>query len=657
KQEIDQSSLSTCEIPILPFAELEIKRSIFRADVNGEKYRIPFSLQLKKPTAPTPETTILNGTLRLYPRNQPVTLKFTTNFNKNEGIHLSLQVPRVELPNFRVSDIDISIKNNLNNTSLQGHWTTRLAGRRDDFIWNRPLQQKWHLKADLDPDGAWQASLNSPNDGTVWELQKGDLTISANSPAIALKASGQGEKSDATGKITIQKPTLKSQQPDLDFKLPDLNLHSELQYKDSSGLAIETTLQFAGGTLQIPDYDLRVVGIAGTLPWHWPASRPTSERKGKLSCRKIFLDNLNLGHFSTSLQQQGEKILLKGCYDSALVAGLKMITDGHCELGQNGTLQAAATFAIPACKPAEPIALGKFSKSAADSTFDGSLSAHGRLSYKANEIRGSATAIVEEGIFRYDEKNLLCNGINCRLQFPELPSLRSAPDQRLVFDQLTAGNISCRDGCFAFRVESAETLLLEKSRISWCGGNIETQALRISPTIDHYQSTLHCDRLQLAKLLEQLGQIKAQGQGSVNGRIPVAWENGRITFDDGFLYSTPGVGGNIKVSGGEALTAGLPIASPQFAQLDLAREALKDYQYKWTKLGLNSEAEELILNLQFDGKPNLPLPFIYKKELGGFARVTAGSPGSHFQGISLDINLRLPLNQILRYKDIPTMIQ
>jgi hypothetical protein len=61
--------------------------------------------------------------------------------------------------------------------------------------------------------------------------------------------------------------------------------------------------------------------------------------------------------------------------------------------------------------------------------------------------------------------------------------------------------------------------------------------------------------------------------------------------------------------------------------------------------------------LQFDGKPNLPLPFVYKKELGGFARVTAGSPGSHFQGISLDINLRLPLNQILRYKDIPTMIQ
>ena len=240
---------------------------------------------------------------------------------------------------------------------------------------------------------------------------------------------------------------------------------------------------------------------------------------------------------------------------------------------------------------------------------------------------------------------------------PTLPSLRSAPDQKLFFDHLTAGNIICPGGALSFQVESEKTVLLEKSLISWCGGNIETQALRISPAIDHYQSTLYCDHLQLAELLKQLGQVEARGQGSVNGRIPITWKEGKITFDDGFLYSTPGTGGTIKINGGEALTAGLSTKDPQFAQLDLAREALKDYQYKWAKLGLNSEAEELILNLQFDGKPNRLLPFIYKKELGGFARVTAGSPGSHFQGISLDINLRLPLNRILQYKDLSTMIQ
>ncbi len=654
-KESNKSSPSPSKLPIPPFAELEIKRSVILSEAAGREYRIPFSLRLRKSTAPKPETTILNGTLMLYPRNQPITLKFTASLNEKEGIHLSLQVPKVDLLNCTVSDIDISIRNNPGNTSLQGHWTTRLAGRHGPFIWTKPLLKKWHLTANLDPQGDWKAHLDSPTDDSVWQLQKGELTITGNSPAITLNACGQEKKIVSATLLQLAKVHIKQQ--NLDLKLPELLLRGELRQKDSTTPSMAATLQFTDGTLEVADYDLQVLGIAGTLPWHWPANEQTAGRKGKLDCQKIFLQEFDLGRFAASLQQQENNVLLKGRYDCALIAGLKMLVKGQCGLDRNDSLQAAATFEIPACKPENPVALVKYVNSAGSSTIDGTLSAYGELSYKACGISGSATAVVEKALFRNDEKNLLCSGIGCRLQFPELPSLRSAPDQKLVFERLTAGNIICPGGTLSFQVESEKTLLLEKSRISWCGGNIETQALRISPAVDHYQSTLYCDRLQLAELLEQLGQVEARGQGSVNGRIPVTWEKGRITFDDGFLYSTPGAGGTIKISGGEALTAGLPTASPQFAQLDLAREALKDYQYQWAKLSLNSEAEELILNLQFDGRPNLPLPFVYKKELGSFVRVTAGSPGSLFQGINLDINLRLPLNRILQYKDLSTMIE
>jgi hypothetical protein len=91
--------------------------------------------------------------------------------------------------------------------------------------------------------------------------------------------------------------------------------------------------------------------------------------------------------------------------------------------------------------------------------------------------------------------------------------------------------------------------------------------------------------------------------------------------------------------------------------VDLAREALKDYAYSWAKLGLASEGEDFVMRLQFDGKPANPLPFVYKKEIGSFIRVEAGAQGSIFQGIGLDVNLRLPLNQLLQYKDIVNMIQ
>ncbi len=657
KQESDKSSPST-SLPTLPFAELEIERSVILTETAGREYRIPFSLRLKKSTAPKPETTILNGTLRLYPHNQPVTLKFTASVNgknEKEGIHLSLQVPKVDLPNFTVSDIDISIRNNPGNISLQGHWTTRLADRPDDIIWSKPLIKKWLLTADLDRHGGWEAHLNSPTDDTVWQLQKEELTITGNSPAITLKARSQGE--EIVSSILLELANTRIKHQSFDLELPELFLRGELRQEDSTAPSIATTLEFADGTLQADAYGLQVMGITGTLPWHWPANEQRADRKGKLDCQKILLAELELGRFAASLQQQGEKVLFKGRYNSSLISGLTMITEGQCGVDRNGSLQAAATFEIPAYKPENPVALGDFFNSAGGSTIDGTLSASGTLLYDVHRISGSASTIIKDALFRNHEKNLLCSGINCRLQLPALPSLRSAPEQKLVFDHLTAGNIICPGGDLSFQIESEKTVLLEKSRISWCGGNLETQALRISPAIDHYQSTLYCDRLQLAELLKQLGQVEAQGQGSLNGRIPITWKEGKITFDDGFLYSTPGTGGTIKISGGEALTAGLSTKGPQFTQLDLAREALKDYQYQWAKLGLNSEAKELILNLQFYGKPNRLLPFVYKKELGGFARVTAGSPGSHFQGISLDINLRLPLNRILQYKDLSTIIQ
>ena len=49
KQEIDKSSPSTFSIPILPFAKLEIKRSIILSEAAGRKYRIPSPSNSRNP--------------------------------------------------------------------------------------------------------------------------------------------------------------------------------------------------------------------------------------------------------------------------------------------------------------------------------------------------------------------------------------------------------------------------------------------------------------------------------------------------------------------------------------------------------------------------------------------------------------------------------
>ncbi len=740
-------------LPIPPFTELKIERSVINYEMNGKDYRIPFSLQLKKSIALKPGSPSLQGTLQILPRGTPITLKIKTTLDEEAKLHLKLKADAVDLLNFAdilqifptlklkgqlalnadadislapltleslkaklvwhnglmaynnfristtqslnsgpelkpendalvlnlqkkdpsaawqltinqiffgppfrpaISDINISAETASENIKLKGNCTTLLSGHFETFRWTKPLRKNWLFSAAVNQRGIWQANLESPADNASWKIEQGDLTISGNSPAISIKASGFREKGEIKCLLTLNKTAIKD--TNKYFNCPTIKAETNINL-DSATPQIRALLQFTDGTLQASDYALQIKGISGTLPLNWPVIGNTLRQKGKLGCRKIFFKDFEFGQFSASLQQQEKNILLKGRYESSLFDGLEIMTKGECELDRNGTLKATGSFKIPPFKPKKPINLGDFSKTANGNLLDGTFSANGTLSFDARGFSGNATVNAEDALFRNPEKNLGCTGILCRLHFPELPSLRSAPNQTLVFDQLTAGNIIFKGGNLAFQIESEKTLLLEKGRLAWCGGNIETQALRISPAVDHYQSTLYCDRLQLTELLEQLGEIEAQGQGSVNGRIPIAWENGKITFDDGFLYSTPGQGGTIKITDDNSLITGLPTSNPQFAQLDLAREALKDYQYQWTKMKLNSEADELILNLQFDGKPRLPLPFVYKKELGSFARVTANHPGSNFQGINLDINLRLPLNHLLQYKDLSTMLE
>lgn len=244
------------------------------------------------------------------------------------------------------------------------------------------------------------------------------------------------------------------------------------------------------------------------------------------------------------------------------------------------------------------------------------------------------------------------------LNFPDLPQIRSAPGQRISFSKLSLGDLIAEKGSVDFQIESARSFLIENIRFLWCDGHVETQSMRLSPGVEDYRITFYCDRLNLAKVLGQFGvAAAAEGRGSVNGRIPLHFANGKISFDDGFLYSTPGDGGKIRLTGTDTLTAGIPPNTPEHVQMQLASEALKDYDYSWARLNLTSQGEELLLQMQMDGKPAKTLPFVYRKDIGGFVKVEADVKGSTFQGIRLDVNFRLPLNQLLQYKGLINMMK
>jgi hypothetical protein len=379
--------------------------------------------------------------------------------------------------------------------------------------------------------------------------------------------------------------------------------------------------------------------------------------KGNISVTSLKYKGLKLGRLSSQIHQTATGFAFEGRHQSALFPRMKLKFSGESRIFADAPAAASVNFKVSRPADAPEIDLAKFYPDAKGARIKGRFQLDGDLALNNNGFSGMIHADFNNGTLLLGKNNLALEGIRMSISLPELPKLRSAPGQQIHFSRISLGDFVAQKGRIDFQIESARSILIEKMHFLWCDGNVETQSMRLSPGTEDYHITFYCDRLNLAKVLEQFGAAAAEGQGSVNGRIPLQYANGKIKFDDGFLFSTPGEGGKIHLSGTDILTAGIPPDTPQYVQMELAREALKDYDYTWAKLNITSQGEELLLQMQMDGKPAKTLPFVYSKDIGGFMKVEANAKGSKFQGIRLDVNFRLPLNKLLQYKELIEMIQ
>jgi hypothetical protein len=180
--------------------------------------------------------------------------------------------------------------------------------------------------------------------------------------------------------------------------------------------------------------------------------------------------------------------------------------------------------------------------------------------------------------------------------------------------------------------------------------------MRIVPGED-LEFILFCDRLNFAAILKQIQAAEASGEGTVNGRIPVKIRNKRLRIMDGFLYSSPGQGGNIKLGNSRILNSTADIQK-QAIDMAIAISALKDFNYDWAKLTLNSENRKLLVTLDLNGKPAKALNFGFDTDVGLYKTEEDSGYTAVFEGILFTINFSLPINRMLRYgKGINEMIK
>jgi len=692
---------------------LEIRNAALILKIKDRLYRVPFEIEI---TPDNSEYTLFDVAAWLYPRGQIIdsTGKFDLTRRR---IRLKTEISALDLGRFSdiirlAGDISASGKVNITTTtdlqfapfqifslnaalemqacqfklnnfqfqtldSISLH--TTLAGRYDhagnwQFTVNSQEDQKASAKTARFRFNRYEVASDIPLIEVSGRTKKDRVTaaytiILADArmdsgseiiqvPKVILNGTADlaiGDKASLTGEFELQTPGSSLASAAGKISIKDLSLAGKINKSTRDVMGFRGLLRFGGGRLRLSDMDGRADNVSGVIPVIWPPGK--HQEKGRISIAALSYRHLNLGGLKCQVQQTATGFDVNGRLSSDLLPHATLMFEGRSRI--YNTKRPAASIHFKLSQPAgeADIDLSDFYPAAKGIKVNGKFLLSAELLMDDSKFSGSIQSQLINGSVVNAQNQLAIEGIQMSLSMPVLPEVRSAPGQQLRFSNLSLGDLTAQNGVMDFQIESPRSFLIEKAHFEWSDGKVDTQAMRISQGIDDYHLIFYCDRLNLATVLEQFGAAAAEGSGTVSGRIPIRYANGELSFDDGFLFSTPGAGGKIHLTGTEILTAGIPSGTPQFTQMELAREALKDYDYSWAKLSLTSEGDNLLLQMQMDGKPAKTLPFVYSKNIGGFIRVEADSPGSRFQGIRLDVNFRLPLNQLLQYKELIKMIQ
>ncbi len=554
-----------------------------------------------------------------------------------------------------------------------------------------PLRTTATVSADYFQNGQWQVSISNRQDKNSKKVQVAiyDADITMREPVFNMTASGKGSAAEAAWDVIfpdiqvtqadtlVSIPAIKASgrgetketlfSADIRMNLNNTRLTSgamaftmpEISFSGHAGRTGEKDPVFNGifnlSNAVFTDKDIPVLvkGIQATVPLSWPGA--ASVKPGFFSADSIKIKNFSLGSVSSVIQQKGRGMILKGTHTSTLLPGLTVDFSGKGRMHDTGGYGGQVSWVIPGYSPESDLDLGIFAPEARGIFFTGKFEGKGEINVTSNSIDGVFEAALNDGHIMAEEPDINVEGIYGEIHFPKFPEIESAPDQKIGFVRAAFGGIVLENGRLRYKVESPESFFIEKGRFGWCNGRIETQSFRILSGIQNYDVIFYCAKLELAQVVQQITPFSAEGGGTVSGRIPLIYKNGDIAFSQGFLFSEPGVTGQIRISETEMLTEGVMAGAPKFAQIVIAREALKNYEYKWAKLELNTEKENLFVSLRFDGKPVQALPFRLDKKSGQLVRDESGRSKAVFdKGMSLDLNTSLPLNEILKYKDMLT---
>ena len=239
-----------------------------------------------------------------------------------------------------------------------------------------------------------------------------------------------------------------------------------------------------------------------------------------------------------------------------------------------------------------------------------------------------------DGFYSSEDMGTILDGLSGMIDTPSLSQLKTGSAQEFRWKKINTQGFTVDQGELFWQWEQEQRLFVESMRARWCGGTLNLHPFRVQLPLDRLKLVLFCEGIQLDQLLKQFQVGDVEGDGDLGGRLSFELNGDKISFDDAYLYTAPTREGSLKIIEAQGLDQAM-----EQNQLQLVRESLKDYRYRWAKISFDAEDDDLVLKLEMDGRPAGLLPFRFDTNTAQFIYDPA-SPGVDLKGLKLNTNFR-----------------
>ncbi|MBK7363692.1 MAG: YdbH domain-containing protein [Nitrosomonas sp.] len=229
----------------------------------------------------------------------------------------------------------------------------------------------------------------------------------------------------------------------------------------------------------------------------------------------------------------------------------------------------------------------------------GVVHAHAQVDWSKKGVQESSGVIVVDNL-SFTHPTLKIEGLNTRINFDKLSPISTLPQQVIHIQTIDPG-IPLDNLNIVYQIESNQNsesqIKLKDAKLAIWDGALAVEPVTIDPLSGDAKITLTLNDINLKRFFNSIEIDGLEGEGRLDGRIPIRLHDHRITIDDGRLMAkSPGI---LRFQSEKASQ----MLANAGAEMNFVLDALQDFHYSELSLTINkSAAHDLTVTLSLLGQ-------------------------------------------------------